>query len=178
MRRLPLVIVAAVAVPALVGACLAGPAPTSSPVRSAASTAAAASASPALSPTPTASGPSDGPAASAPSGQTDTEWGRIWDDLPRTFPTLPGAIPSPTRAGPVSAELALPTDVATAATWYSDALTAAGYRIDGASEPLEDGSVVIDASGASAGCSVRVTLTPLSGTTHATILFGAGCPFA
>jgi hypothetical protein len=45
------------------------------------------------------------------------------------------------------------------------------------SEPLEDGSVVIDAIGRPQGCAVQVTLTPLSGTTAGTILFGAACAF-
>jgi hypothetical protein len=112
-----------------------------------------------------------------PRSQTETEWGVIWDELPSHFPVYPGAIPTETRAGPVTAEFAVPTDPGAAASWYRGALEAVGYRVGAFSEPLEDGSVVLDATGPPEGCLVQVKLTPLSGTTLATILFGAACPF-
>ena len=38
--------------------------------------------------------------------QTDTDWGRIWDTLPSTFPTVSGASPGEeTATGPASADL-------------------------------------------------------------------------
>jgi hypothetical protein len=114
---------------------------------------------------------------SQPPSQTETEWGAIWDELPSHFPVYPGAIATETRAGPVTAQFAVPTDPASAAGWYRGALEVVGYRIDAISEPLEDGSVVLDAVGAPEGCRVQLTLTPLSGTTLATILFGAACSF-
>ena len=55
-------------------------------------------------------------------------------------------------------------------------LDSEGYRTD-QSGPLEDGSFVLDSTGAAAGCRVQTTLTPQSGTTLVTILFGAACPF-
>jgi hypothetical protein len=126
---------------------------------------------------PTASPSSSTPASLEPPTRTETEWGAIWDALPPLFPAFPGAIPTETRAGPVSAELAVPTDVATAASWYRGALEAAGFQTVGFSEPLEDGSVVIESAGPG-DCRVQVTLIPLSGTTNARILYGAACPFA
>jgi hypothetical protein len=56
------------------------------------------------------------------------------------------------------------------------ALDAAGYRTD-QSGPLEDGTFVLDSTGTSSGCRVQTTLTPLSGTTLMTVMYGAGCPF-
>jgi hypothetical protein len=140
------------------------------------------------SPRPSVSG---GPSAVVPSGgvsepstdpseppsQSETEWGVIWDELPSHFPVYPGAIVTQTRAGPVTAQFAVPTDPGSAATWYRGALEVVGYRIEAISEPLEDGSVVLDVFGPPEGCRIQLTLTPLSGTTLATILFGAACPF-
>jgi hypothetical protein len=108
---------------------------------------------------------------------TETDWGTIWDALPPSFPVYPGAFATETRAGAASGELAIPTDPQSTIGWYEAALQAAGYRAEGVSAPLEDGSVVIDVVGPADGCMARVTVTPLSGTTHATILVGAGCPF-
>jgi hypothetical protein len=56
-------------------------------------------------------------------------------------------------------------------------LDTAAYTTD-QSGPLEDGSFVLDSTGASAGCKVQTTLAPQAKTTLMTILFGAGCPFA
>jgi hypothetical protein len=140
------------------------------------------SATPTAALTPVGSAPPSDAEASPPATaetatQTDTEWGRIWDALPAGFPVYPGAIPTETRAGPVTAELAVPTDPITALSWYRTALEAAGYATQAVSDPLEDGSVVISSIGAGAGCRLEVTLAPLSGTTHATIMLAAGCPF-
>jgi hypothetical protein len=44
------------------------------------------------------------------------------------------------------------------------------------SGPLEDGSRVIDSVGDD-GCRVETVISPLSGTTHVTVRFGAACPF-
>jgi hypothetical protein len=55
-------------------------------------------------------------------------------------------------------------------------LDTAGYSTD-QSGPLEDGSFVLDSTGTSSGCLVQTTLTPLSGTTLMTVLYGAACPF-
>jgi hypothetical protein len=146
-------------------------------------------------PAPATGGPVESPAAStgAPSTSvvasepppsaalpttTNTDWGTIWDELPPSFPVYPGSIPTETRSGPLSAELAVPTDPASAAAWYRGWLEAAGYVTQGLSDPLEDGSIVVDWAGRAPGCRVEISLTPLSGTTAARILFGADCPFA
>ena len=146
------------------------PAPRSTPPN--------ASASPAdLTPVPTA--PGDGPSASpsATVSQTDTDWGRIWDALPDGFPRYPGSVATETgQAGPVSAEFAVPADGETVTTWLQASLEGAGYSTEALSGPLEDGSRVID-SVADGGCLVQTIVTPLSGTTHVTVRFGANCPF-
>jgi hypothetical protein len=55
-------------------------------------------------------------------------------------------------------------------------LDSEGYSTD-QSGPLEDGSVVLDSTGTWEGCRVQTTVTPQSGTTLMTILYGADCPF-
>lgn len=110
-------------------------------------------------------------------GQTDTEWGRIWDTLPADFPIYPGATPSDEAAtGPASATLVADGDVASeVATWMSGQLTLKAYTVDGATAPLEDGGYVIEATG-EAGCRIQVTATPTGSLTTITILYGASCP--
>lgn len=114
--------------------------------------------------------------AITPSTQTSTEWGRIWDGLPTAFPVEPGAEPVPDPSGPASATLAIPVAVATARDWWQRALGTAGYSTVGTAGPLEDGSVVIESSGAG-DCRVQVRLAPAGPGTTATILYGAACPF-
>jgi hypothetical protein len=43
-------------------------------------------------------------------------------------------------------------------------------------EPLEDGSIVIDAIG-DAGCGLQASIAPLGDATIATIFVGSECPF-
>lgn len=123
------------------------------------------------------------PATASPSagepGQTETEWewGRIWDDIPATFPRVAGSIPTEMGEGPASATLAVPTDVQAAADFMQAALETAAYSTEAKSGPLEDGSFVIDSIGEDPACRVETRLTPLSGTTVMTVMFGAGCPF-
>ena len=52
-------------------------------------------------------------------GQTETEWGVIWDTLPADFPVYEGAIPSEESAsGPASANLVVDgVDPSAVATW-------------------------------------------------------------
>lgn len=130
-------------------------------------------------PTPVPTAPRDGESASpsAAISQTDTDWGRIWDALPDAFPRYPGSIPTETgQAGPVSAEFAVPAGPDSVVTWLRASLQGAGYSTEALSGPLEDGSRVID-SVADGGCRVQTIVTPLSGTTHVTVRFGAACPF-
>ena len=72
--------------------------------------------------------PTPAATAAAAEGQTDTEWGRIWDTLPAGFPVFPGATPSEEAAtGPATAvyvvEGSEPDQIA---TWYQDAFELAG----------------------------------------------------
>jgi hypothetical protein len=126
-------------------------------------------------PTTPASGTPKSPPASAV-GQTKTDWGRIWDEVPASFPTYPGAEPTEPAEGPASASLALPAGSADAADWYANALRVLGYRVD-ESSPLEDGSSTIDATGRPPDCHVRITVTPRGTVLFATILYGASCRF-
>jgi hypothetical protein len=174
-RAVPLLLIVGLAV-ASIGAC--GPASSGSPTSPP---------SPSPSPTPDASaGPTPVPtpvessSTAAPSGeptQTDTEWGRIWDALPASFPVPQGATPSESIGREASsAEFAVgapPTDLT---TWYRMLLAASGFGTVSAQGPLEDGTWVVDATGAE-DCRARVTITPLSGVTHLSILFAAACPY-
>ena len=136
---------------------------------------------------PPSATPSDGPTAvptdagtspePSPPGQSDTDWGRIWDALPESFPEFAGASPAETGEGPASAVLDVgDTDPAEVAAYYVGALEAAGYSTLARSDPREDGSWEIESAGDSE-CRVRTTVTPLGGTTILEILYGADCPF-
>lgn len=139
----------------------------------------ASTASPSRSTPPvTSTAPSAGaPSAVSAAGQTDTTWGRIWDTLPTGFPAIPGSTPSNAADGPASATLVVDGDAAkTIATSMQTALEAAGFRTQGLSGPLEDGTYVLDSVGATAGCMVQVTASPLGGVTTVTVMYGAVCP--
>ena len=115
-------VLALVAVALVVAACgsTASSDPASSAVQPAPSTAGASAASPAQS-------------GAAAAGQTDTEWGRIWDTLPSNFPEIPGARPSEEAAtGPASATLVLEGNVARlVATALVDSLAKNGFPTAG-----------------------------------------------
>ena len=111
-------------------------------------------------------------------GQTETEWGRIWDTLPAGFPTYPGAVLSEEAAtGPASAVFVLeggePADIA---TWYQGELEMVAFSTEALSGPLEDGGYVIDSTGQDPRCRLSVAIAPLGGTTTLTVLYGAACP--
>ena len=107
--------------------------------------------------------------------QTDTAWGRIWDELPKWFPMPAGASPTETGEGPFTAELALPAGSAanSAAEFFQSGLEVSftPVNVDG---PLEDGSFVVSVVGV---CQVEVRVRPLGAQVVAQILYGAGCPF-
>jgi hypothetical protein len=114
-----------------------------------------------------------------PSGtptQTDTAWGRIWDAVPDSFPRPASSTPADSIAGPVSAAFSVGAGPEEATAAVKAGLDTAGYTTD-QSGPLEDGSFVLDSTGTSSGCKAQTTLTPLSGTTLMTVLYGAACPF-
>jgi hypothetical protein len=126
------------------------------------------------------SGPSASVEASSPpvAGQTDTDWGRIWDSLPAGFPRYPGSAPGEEAAtGPASAVLVVKAqgDAKTIADWIQSRLEVATYGATLAG-PREDGSFVLDAVGPAPGCRVEVTVAPLGGLTTLTVLYGAACP--
>lgn len=153
----------------IVGACnptTPTPSPSSAPA-SVASVAPSAEAS-------SSPGPSN-PAAQV--GQTDTDWGRIWDALPTAFPVYPGAAPAEAaETDPVSATFALEgQDAKTVATWMQSELERAAYTTEALSGPLEDGSFDLIATG-SAGCRVQVSSAPLGSLTIVRVRYGAACP--
>jgi hypothetical protein len=126
--------------------------------------------------------PSAAPGASsaAPAvGQTDTDWGRIWDALPAGFPRYPGSTPADDASPePASGRFAVPgADPAAIATWMQDALETATFSTLGLNGPMEDGGYVIDSSG-EGDCRLQTTITPLGDLTFITVLYGADCPAA
>jgi len=145
---------------------------------------------------PSASSPSSGPPASAPvltpvpggsaapspadaspPSQSDTDWGRIWDALPASFPLPPGATPTETGEGPASARVQVPGGAAATAALMQSSLTGRGFAIDAANGPAEDGGFAIDASRLGTECRTQIRVTPLGDVTVVTVLYGALCPF-
>jgi len=110
-------------------------------------------------------------------GQTETEWGVIWDTIPGDFPVYPGAVPSDESAtGPVSANLVVDgVDPSTVTTWTDSALATAGFTVTEGSESMEDGSMTLEAVQGT-DCQVLVTAAPLGSLTAITVLYGASCP--
>lgn len=114
---------------------------------------------------------------SAQAGQTDTDWGRIWDDLPEAFPVFPGSTPADeTAAEPASGTFVLEGSEARAvATWMQTELERAAYRTEALNGPFEDGSYILDLVGV-AECRIQVTVGPLGGLVATTVRYGAACP--
>ena len=110
--------------------------------------------------------------------QTDTDWGRIWDTLPATFPTITGSTPSEeASAGPASAIFTVDGDAAkTVTTMLQARLEAAGYTTVALGGPLEDGTYTLDMTGSPTGCMLQIRAAPIGGVTTITILYGATCP--
>ena len=110
-------------------------------------------------------------------GQTDTPWGRIWDMLPAGFPAIPGSTPTDATDGPASAVFVVQGAAAKSiATAMQAALSATGFRTEGLSGPLEDGSYVLDMAGTPVGCRTQVAAKPLGRVTTVTVMYGAACP--
>lgn len=109
--------------------------------------------------------------------QTQMAWGRIWDAVPGSIPTYPGAQAGETEAGPYSASLVVPGgSVETVTAWYKASLDRLGYST--VVEPaLEDGSRVLDSTGSAQGCKVQTRVAKQGIDTTIAILFGASCPF-
>lgn len=163
MRR-PLAPVALIAAAVLlVAGCGSG---ASSPATSAGAGASASSLPPATS----------APGASLPS-QTDTEWGRIWDELPDGFPVPPGS--TPTEPDVVaSGAFDLSVGVEEAATFMQQSLELANFSTFTLSGPAEDGSIVIESVGpGGTDCRVETTIKPLGALTRMSVRYGAACAF-
>jgi hypothetical protein len=150
-----------------------GSSPTASPGTSAGGVPAATPSSDA----PVPSSVSTSPSSSIAAGQTDTEWGRIWDTVPSGFPRFPGStVADDASSDPASARFSVPGgDPKAIATWMQAALEEAGLNTDGLNGPAEDGSFVLDSVG-DGQCRVRTTIAPLGDMTFITVLYGSDCP--
>jgi hypothetical protein len=174
-RRLPLLPILAVALALIAAAC--GPSAPATARPSSPSTPSAVPATPELTAVPGGAPTPVVGATVGPPTTTDTGFGRIWDELPASFPTLPGQQPAETGAGATSGSFAiLNMDVATASQTMAASLRALGWTVEVGSA-LEDGTVVLDAGGVREGCAAEVRFTPLSGTVAMSVLYGADCPF-
>lgn len=134
---------------AIIAAAVAGACTTSG----AASLSAMPTASPTASPTPMASVSAAPTSAASPAGQTETDWGRIWDALPSSFPTIAGSEPTQTGGGAASAVLDVPGTPADVAQSIRTSLESAGFTTE-AMNSQENGGVVIDSTG-SGDCQSR-----------------------
>ena len=128
---------------------------------------------------PTATpGPTDAPSPGPTKpGQTDTDWERIWDDIPADFPAYPAARPTEAAQGPASAVLDAGTAKPAQVTeFYRSAFAAAGFTVVSRDGPREDGSyeLVVSSQGS---CHIRITTAPLGASTIITIMYGVQCPF-
>lgn len=106
---------------------------------------------------------------------TPTDWGTILDAVPSTFPVFPGARLAEPPAEPVSASFLTVAGVDEVATWYRNELEAAGFGTLSLSDPLEDGSRVLDSQGDLPECRIQVTFRPEGESTMITVLYAAGC---
>ena len=118
------------------------------------------------------------PSTSAAGGtQTETGWGRIWDNVPAGFPRFPGStIADPVSAEPVSATYSVVgDDTARIAGWMQNALETASFGTETLSGPLEDGGFVLESVGAGA-CRIQTSVQPMGGLTFVIVRYGAACP--
>jgi hypothetical protein len=122
--------------------------------------------------------PTPEPTPPATAGQTDTEWGRIWDTLPSWFPMYPGATASDEASSEPASAVYIVDDAepSAIATWFQDAFELAAFHTDALSGPFEDGGYLLESSGDDPACRLSLTIAPLGGTTSLTVLYGAECP--
>jgi hypothetical protein len=112
-------------------------------------------------------------------GQSVTDWGPIWDNVPAAYPVPDGAKPADADHGPVSAAYTVPFAVMTPkalADYYAKALDEAGYGGTGIDGPLEDGSFSVWST-SGYGCDSLVTILPRGQESLVTVLLGALCTF-
>jgi hypothetical protein len=158
----------------LIGAC--SPAAPTAPASTAASPGPTSSTPAAPSLTPVPGGPARSAVAShAPRTTTEVDgFGAIADSLPASFPRLPDQSESEVSSA-VSGQFISNLDAAAASRIMATALRAQGWTVDTGS-PLEDGTVVLDATGTVPGCRTEVRFTPASGSILMSVLYGAACP--
>lgn len=177
IRALAVLIVAVTLLAACGSTGGSGSATASSPVASPATS------KPSTTPGPTAPEPTAVPGgktlppAPSPTAVTTTRtpWGEILDAVPDTFPVFPDAAIAQSPVEPVSGAWIAQAPVAEVAIWYREAITAAGFASVSLSDPLEDGSRVLDVQGDLPECKAQVTVRPAGGSTMITVLYGSGC---
>jgi hypothetical protein len=131
---------------------------------------------PSLTPVPGgASTPVISPTVASPGTTEVMGFGRILDALPPSFPRLPGQEPADTGAGATSGSFAANLEAGAAGAMIEAALKATGWAVD-AGSPLEDGSVVLEASRPNA-CKAEIRFTPQTGSVIMSVLYGATCPY-
>jgi hypothetical protein len=133
--------------------------------------------SPSLTASSATAAPSEQPSQAGQADQTDTDWGRIWDELPEAFPIFPGATAADDAAvEPASGTFALDdADPRAVAGWMQTELERAAYRTESLNGPFEDGSYILELIG-TGECRIEVTVGPLGGLVTVTIRYGAACP--
>jgi hypothetical protein len=161
-----LALIGSVALAACSSSAASTPPGTSTPPPASAARAASAGAS---APAPVGSG--------STSNQTDTDWGRIWDELPVAFPVYPGAVPAnEAQTDAVSATFAIDgAEPRPVALWMQAELERTGFRTEALNGPFEDGSFVLESRG-TADCRIEVAVAPLGSLTTVTVRYGAACP--
>jgi hypothetical protein len=151
---------------------------------------AAACSSNAGTPATTAAAPSPPPTAAPPEppetvdatpalpGQSESEFGTIWDAVPESFPIPADAVEADPDHGPVSGAWTVSVADISApelAGFYRDGLDDLGWgtTIDG---PLEDGSYTVWSSDGY-GCETFTRILPRGDESLITAYFGTGCPW-
>ena len=137
------------------------------------------SAAPVLTPVPGAPSPTPAPTPPPTSiPESNPAVGPIWDGLPASWPTLPGQSESEIGTD-ASTMLVVKGDAQVLARQLAAALTQLGWTVDVGS-PLEDGSVVLEATHQPVGCRAQAQLFGShDGSDDGTevVYYGAGCPF-
>lgn len=127
-----------------------------------------------------APGPATSASASAGASggtQTETGWGRIWDNVPTGFPRFPGSqVADPVAPEPVSGTYSVVNDdTAQIAGWMQNALETASFGTESLSGPLEDGGFVIESVG-EGECRIQTSVRPMGDLTFVIVRYGAACP--
>src|SRR3954452_4459303 len=94
---------------------------------------------------------------------TPTGWGEILDALPDSFPMYPGAEIADVDGGLFSGSFGANASAADVAAWYRAALGARD-AVE-LSQPLEDGSLVLDAQADLPECRIQMAFRPADGST-------------